>query len=74
MDIESTIRTLLKDGLILVFNQDKLDIVETAKALVKAGVNNMEVTCRISKPLEKMVFMPPIMPFLDIHLTTASSL
>ncbi len=62
MDIESTIRTLLKDGLILVFNQDKLDIVETAKALVKAGVNNMEVTCRISKPLEKMVRLREEMP------------
>ena len=54
MDIKSTIRTLLKDGLILVFNQDKLDIVKTAEVLIKAGVNNMEVTCRISKPLEKM--------------------
>ena len=54
MDIKSTIRTLLKDGLVLVFNQDKLDIVKTAQALIKAGVNNMEVTCRISKPLEKM--------------------
>ena len=54
MDIESTIGTLLKDGLILVFNQDKLDIVKTAEALIKAGVNNMEVTCRINKPLEKM--------------------
>ncbi|HUT31762.1 MAG TPA: bifunctional 4-hydroxy-2-oxoglutarate aldolase/2-dehydro-3-deoxy-phosphogluconate aldolase [Sedimentisphaerales bacterium] len=54
MGIESTITTLLRDGLILVFNQDKLDVVETAKALVKAGVNNMEVTCRISRPLEKL--------------------
>jgi 2-dehydro-3-deoxyphosphogluconate aldolase/(4S)-4-hydroxy-2-oxoglutarate aldolase len=54
MDIESTITTLLRDGLILVFNQDKLDIVKTAEALIKAGVNNMEVTCRIKKPLEKI--------------------
>jgi len=54
MDIKSTITTLLKDGLILVFNQDKLDIVKTAQALIKAGVNNMEVTCRIKKPLEKL--------------------
>jgi len=54
MDIKSTITTLLKDGLILVFNQDKLDVVKTAEALIKAGVNNMEVTCRISKPLEKL--------------------
>ncbi len=54
MDIKSTITTLLRDGFILVFNQDKLDIVKTAEALIKAGVNNMEVTCRISKPLEKL--------------------
>ena len=54
MNIKSTIETLLKDGFILVFNQDKLDVVKTAEALMKAGVNNMEVTCRIKKPLEKM--------------------
>ena len=54
MDIKSTITTLLKDGLILVFNQDRLDVVKTAEALIKAGVNNMEVTCRISKPLGKI--------------------
>jgi len=52
--IKDTIRTLLRDGLILVFNQDKLDIVKTAQALIKGGVNNMEVTCRIKKPLEKL--------------------
>jgi 2-dehydro-3-deoxyphosphogluconate aldolase/(4S)-4-hydroxy-2-oxoglutarate aldolase len=54
MNIKSTIETLLKDGFILVFNQDKLDVVKTAEALIKAGVNNMEVTCRIKKPLEKL--------------------
>jgi len=54
MNIKSTIETLLKDGFILVFNQDKLDVVKTAEALIKADVNNMEVTCRIKKPLEKM--------------------
>ena len=54
MDIKSTIATLLQDGFILVFNQDKLDIVRTAEALLSAGVNNMEVTCRISRPLEKL--------------------
>ena len=54
MDLASTVTTLLRDGLILVFNQDKLDVVRTAEALMKAGVNNMEVTCRISKPLEKL--------------------
>jgi 2-dehydro-3-deoxyphosphogluconate aldolase/(4S)-4-hydroxy-2-oxoglutarate aldolase len=54
MNIKSTIETLLKDGFILVFNQDKLDVVKTAEALIEAGVNNMEVTCRIKKPLEKL--------------------
>jgi len=54
MDIKNTITTLLRDGFVLVFNQDKLDVVKTAEALMKAGVNNMEVTCRISKPLEKL--------------------
>jgi len=54
MDIKGIITTLLRDGLILVFNQDKLDVVKTAEALIKADVNNMEVTCRIKKPLEKL--------------------
>ena len=54
MDIKNTITTLLRDGLILVFNQDKLDVVKTAQALIKAGVSNMEVTCRISQPLGKL--------------------
>ncbi|OHB63695.1 MAG: hypothetical protein A2Y77_18000 [Planctomycetes bacterium RBG_13_62_9] len=54
MDIKSVITTLLKDGFILVFNQDKLDIVKTAQALMGAGINNMEVTCRIKRPLEKL--------------------
>jgi 2-dehydro-3-deoxyphosphogluconate aldolase/(4S)-4-hydroxy-2-oxoglutarate aldolase len=62
MDISDTIRTLLRDGLILVFNQDKLDVVETAKALIKAGVNNMEVTCRISRPLEKLNWLRKQLP------------
>lgn len=54
MDVKSTITTLLRDGFILVFNQDRLDIVRTAESLIKAGVNNMEVTCRISNPLDKL--------------------
>jgi len=62
MDIESTITTMLRDGFILVFNQDKLDIVKTAQALIKASVNNMEVTCRISKPLEKMTRLRKELP------------
>ncbi|MBN1361883.1 MAG: bifunctional 4-hydroxy-2-oxoglutarate aldolase/2-dehydro-3-deoxy-phosphogluconate aldolase [Sedimentisphaerales bacterium] len=54
MDIKTTIATVLKDGFILVFNQDKLDIVKTAEALLAAGIGNMEVTCRIKQPLEKL--------------------
>ena len=54
MDLKNTISTLLRDGFILVFNQDKLDVVKTAEALMKAGVHNMEVTCRIKQPLEKL--------------------
>jgi len=54
MDIKSTLTTLLRDGFILVFNQNKLNVVKTAEALIQAGINNMEVTCRISKPLEKL--------------------
>jgi 2-dehydro-3-deoxyphosphogluconate aldolase/(4S)-4-hydroxy-2-oxoglutarate aldolase len=62
MDIKDTITTLLKDGFILVFNQNKLDIVKTAEALIKAGVNNMEVTCRINKPLEKLARLRKELP------------
>ena len=54
MDIKITLTTLLRDGFILVFNQDKLDVVKTAEALMKAGVDNMEITCRINRPLEKL--------------------
>jgi 2-keto-3-deoxy-6-phosphogluconate aldolase len=54
VDIKSTIERLLRDAFILVFNQDKLDVVKTAQALMKAEVYNMEVTCRIQKPLEKI--------------------
>jgi 2-dehydro-3-deoxyphosphogluconate aldolase/(4S)-4-hydroxy-2-oxoglutarate aldolase len=62
MDIKSTITTLLRDGFVLVFNQDKLDIVRTAESLIGAGVNNMEVTCRISKPLEKLARLRKELP------------
>ncbi len=62
MDIKTVITTLLRDGFILVFNQDKLDIVKTAEALVAAGVHNMEVTCRISKPLEKLARLRKELP------------
>jgi 2-dehydro-3-deoxyphosphogluconate aldolase/(4S)-4-hydroxy-2-oxoglutarate aldolase len=70
MDIKNTIRTLLKDSLILVFNENKLDIIKTAQALIKAGINNMEVTCRISKPLEKMTRLRKELP--DFAIGAAS--
>jgi 2-dehydro-3-deoxyphosphogluconate aldolase/(4S)-4-hydroxy-2-oxoglutarate aldolase len=54
MNIKTTIQVLLKDGFILVFNEDRLDIVKTAESLLEAGIGNMEVTCRIKKPLEKL--------------------
>lgn len=53
-DIKTILTAILRDGFILVFNQDKLDIVKTAEALMNAGLGNMEVTCRIEKPLEKL--------------------
>ena len=80
MDIKSTITTLLRDGLILVFNQDKLDVVKTAEALIKAGVNNMEVTCRIKRPLENWLTIsvtlphPGIMGILPVNFLKVSSL
>lgn len=62
MNIKDTLTTLLRDGFILVFNQNKLDIVRTAEALIKAGVNNMEVTCRINQPLEKLSHLRKELP------------
>jgi 2-dehydro-3-deoxyphosphogluconate aldolase/(4S)-4-hydroxy-2-oxoglutarate aldolase len=62
MDTRSAITTLLRDGFILVYNQDRLDIVKTAEALIKAGVNNMEVTCRISRPLQKLARLRKELP------------
>jgi len=54
MTIKKTVENIVKDGFILVFNNDKLDVVKTAKALARAGIGNMEVTCRISTPLRKI--------------------
>jgi len=54
MKVKKCVETLVRDGFILVFNQDKLDVVKTAKALLQAGIHNMEVTCRIQKPLAKI--------------------
>jgi 2-dehydro-3-deoxyphosphogluconate aldolase/(4S)-4-hydroxy-2-oxoglutarate aldolase len=71
MDIKTTIQTLLKDGYILVFNEDRLDVLKTAEALIEAGINNMEVTCRIKKPLEKLECLRKEQPEL---VTGAASL
>jgi 2-dehydro-3-deoxyphosphogluconate aldolase/(4S)-4-hydroxy-2-oxoglutarate aldolase len=54
MDIKTTVQVLIRDGFILVFNEDRLDIVKTAQSLLEADIGNMEVTCRIKKPLEKL--------------------
>lgn len=62
MEIKNVLTQIVRDGFILVFNQDKLDVAETAKALVKAGIYNMEVTCRIQKPLEKISILKREMP------------
>jgi 2-dehydro-3-deoxyphosphogluconate aldolase/(4S)-4-hydroxy-2-oxoglutarate aldolase len=60
--MKDIITTLLHDGFILVFNQDRLDIVKTAEALMQAGIGNMEVTCRISRPLEKLARLRKELP------------
>lgn len=54
MDKKEILLTILRDGYILVFNQDKLDVVKTAQALQQAGISNMELTCRVSQPLAKL--------------------
>lgn len=66
MDIRCTIERLIRDGFILVFNQDKLDVVKTAQALMKAEVYNMEVTCRIRAPLEKIYKLKKELPQLCV--------
>ncbi len=62
MTVRETLTILLRDGFILVFNQDALDVVATAEALVEAGVHNMEVTCRIRRPLEKVTRLKKALP------------
>lgn len=62
MDIKQTIEQLVRDGFILVFNQDKLDVVKTTQSLADAGIGNMEVTCRIQKPVEKIHQLKQAMP------------
>jgi len=62
VDTTGTTERLLRDGFILVFNQDRLDVVKTAQALTEAGIYNMEVTCRIEKPLEKIIRLKKELP------------
>ena len=66
MTVTETVQQILRDGYILVFNQDKLDVVKTAGALCEAGLGNMEVTCRIKHPLAKMAELRAAMPDLAI--------
>jgi 2-dehydro-3-deoxyphosphogluconate aldolase/(4S)-4-hydroxy-2-oxoglutarate aldolase len=51
---KATLETLIRDGFLLVYNSETLDIVETARALQAAGINNMEVTCRIRDAVERL--------------------
>lgn len=61
-----TVQHLLRDGFILVFNQDSLDVVKTAGAVADAGFSNMEVTCRIRQPLARLAELRRAMPDLAI--------
>jgi len=62
MDAGQTVHRLVRDGFILVYNQDGLDVVETAEALAGAGIGNLEITCRIRKPLEQIRRLRRAMP------------
>ena len=62
MNFKSSLTTLLRDGFILVFNQNKLDVVKTAQSLIDAGIHNMEVTCRINEPLKNIVRLKKELP------------
>lgn len=55
--MKKAMEALVRDGFILVFNSNELDVVKTAEALQKAGMNNMEVTCRIENSLEKIAHL-----------------
>lgn len=57
-----TLETILRDGFILVFNSETLDVVETARALQEAGVRNMEVTCRIKDAPGKLRALKKALP------------
>lgn len=52
--VTDTLETLVRDGFILVYNSETLDIVKTAEALQQAGIHNMEVTCRIQDAAAKL--------------------
>jgi 2-dehydro-3-deoxyphosphogluconate aldolase/(4S)-4-hydroxy-2-oxoglutarate aldolase len=66
MGATETVQALLRDGFILVFNQDKLDVVKTAVAVQQAGFVNMEVTCRIKQPVEKIAQLRHELPDLVV--------
>jgi 2-dehydro-3-deoxyphosphogluconate aldolase/(4S)-4-hydroxy-2-oxoglutarate aldolase len=60
--MEKALKALLRDGFISVFNQDGLDVVETAKALMDAGFSQMELTCRVTRPLDKLARLKKELP------------
>jgi len=62
MNTRDVVGHLVRDGFILVFNRNELDVVKTAQALREAGINNIEVTCRIARPLEKIARLRKELP------------
>jgi len=66
MTTTDTVQRLLQDGFILVFNQDALDVVRTAAAVQAAGIGNMEVTCRIRQPLQRIAEVRKALPDLAV--------
>ena len=60
--MSKALEVLVRDGFILVFNSNELDVVKTAEALQKAGMNNMEITCRIENALEKISELKRVKP------------
>ncbi|MCK5835012.1 MAG: hypothetical protein KAG98_04705, partial [Lentisphaeria bacterium] len=60
--MNNALETLVRDGFILVFNSNELDVVKTAEALQKAGMNNMEITCRIDNALAKITELKRVKP------------
>lgn len=60
--LTGTLETLLRDGFVLVFNSETLDVVETGRALIAAGMRNMEVTTRIPGAAGKLGALKRALP------------